>query len=329
MNKLCFGLLFLLIANDLFSNDFKNDIVYNGNIILLENPIGASQLINFTPFELRILRNMIYAKYNYRFRRSDLREYFSQFSWYKGIEDNVEKYLTNVDWKNIKMISIIENNYPKFISYNNEKMDEYYGGVRGLMILGWSTDGKLFYACTNLTRMYYRIHFGIFDIRENKVIWDETDPWGLDTINYKRDTKRIFEYVTNEYNIIFTTDYTLTTIYGYDIYSKINEQPNEPYVSEFFLEIGIKNESTAIVLRNIRPRDPYFPNSSGDYEPLSENDVGYLCIKSPFNENLIILIVIIPSYQGGDIEGSITFYEIIGIDLNELDINNGTAHNSR
>lgn len=33
--------------------------------------------------ELEILRNMIYARHGYRFRRNDLLQYFSQFSWYR------------------------------------------------------------------------------------------------------------------------------------------------------------------------------------------------------------------------------------------------------
>ena len=32
--------------------------------------------------ELEILRNMIYARHGYRFKRDDLYNYFSQFSWY-------------------------------------------------------------------------------------------------------------------------------------------------------------------------------------------------------------------------------------------------------
>lgn len=50
--------------------------------VLSDRKLQSSDLDGKTKKELEIMRNMIYAKYGYRFKRDDLFKYFSQFDWY-------------------------------------------------------------------------------------------------------------------------------------------------------------------------------------------------------------------------------------------------------
>ena len=57
--------------------------VDNGSInILSERRLVEEDLAGKTKKELEIMRNSIYARYGYKFKREDLLDYFSQYSWY-------------------------------------------------------------------------------------------------------------------------------------------------------------------------------------------------------------------------------------------------------
>ena len=79
--------------------------VFNLNI-LSERKLSDSDLEGKSKKELEIMRNGIYARHGYQFKREDLSNYFSQFSWYTPITNDmsavysdmseIEKY--NVDY---------------------------------------------------------------------------------------------------------------------------------------------------------------------------------------------------------------------------------------
>jgi hypothetical protein len=348
MKKIIFFILFILITNLLYSDNFLNDVLYNGNLAPLDNLIEPQQLINFTLYDLRILRNMIYAKYNYRFRNNDLREYFSKFTWYNGTESNVENSLTYIDHRNVRMIRIFENSYPYFISlydyrdnlfnYRHPMYFQQYHTFGGLTIMGWSADGKILYTAHNLNSLNlntenflniglgtYFNHFGIIDLKENKILWNK--PIGhLNKSNYEEIISETLE-VALEYNIIFMSNYIPIEIEGYNIYSRRNreERLNGDAPWHFF-EIGLKNrqDNSIIHLFNLYASNGYdfytyesfFPNYI--YRRISDNDLMYLCIRSPFEENIVLLVVIIEEYWGGDQDGWRSYYSIFGIDLNKI-----------
>jgi len=58
--------------------------------------------------ELRLFRNEIFARYGYKFKSTDLQEYFSKFDWYKPKYDNVDKYLASTDKEVIKYVKLLE-----------------------------------------------------------------------------------------------------------------------------------------------------------------------------------------------------------------------------
>lgn len=75
--------------------------------VLSERKLVDSDLDGKTKKDLEILRNSIYAKYGYKFKREDLLNYFSQFSWYNPItRDMAEVYnsMSDVEKYNIDFI---------------------------------------------------------------------------------------------------------------------------------------------------------------------------------------------------------------------------------
>jgi hypothetical protein len=93
---------------------FRNnlyDIIYKGNISLLEDILPPQKLKKLTPIELRVLRNTIFAKHGYDFASTDLRLHFSQFAWYAAESNNVDDKLTEIDNLNIALIQYHEINY--------------------------------------------------------------------------------------------------------------------------------------------------------------------------------------------------------------------------
>ena len=77
--------------------------------------------------QLRILRNLIFAKHGYSFRSGDLHDYFSQFSWYYGVKTNVDNELTEIDLINIQKIISYENNLEsqEIILVNNDNIFDH------------------------------------------------------------------------------------------------------------------------------------------------------------------------------------------------------------
>ncbi len=167
----------VLIANVLYANNLLSSIVYNGDLSNLKRRIQTTELANFSLHELRLFRNMIYAQYNYKFISEDLNTYYSQFEWYSGTENTIETYLTNVDYENISLIKYVEENYPCFIPYSDEKieslrplLDEAWRDTyQNIIVMGWSGDGKVLYVNNSLFHAY----FYIYDLKRNKMVWTD------------------------------------------------------------------------------------------------------------------------------------------------------------
>jgi hypothetical protein len=75
--------------------------------------ITREELERFDAFELRLFRNMIFAKYNYDFNDKYLTAYFNLYSFYKWKKDTRTKdmsgKLTEADKKNLELIKKMEN----------------------------------------------------------------------------------------------------------------------------------------------------------------------------------------------------------------------------
>jgi len=74
-----------------------------------------TDLQSMTLSELRLKRNEIFARHGYIFRSQDLKDYFSNFEWYKPAYQNVDSLLTENDKANVKLILEMETEIKKFL----------------------------------------------------------------------------------------------------------------------------------------------------------------------------------------------------------------------
>jgi len=74
------------------------------------NFLNEDELKQISKNDLKIMRNEIYARYGYEFKAgSEMDLYFKKQSWYIKQHENVGKFLTDLEKKNIKLIQNIEN----------------------------------------------------------------------------------------------------------------------------------------------------------------------------------------------------------------------------
>lgn len=71
--------------------------------------VTVSELSNYDNYELRIMRNEIFARHGYIFKKGgEMENYFKQQSWYTPKYTNVDKYLSNIEIQNIATIKNVE-----------------------------------------------------------------------------------------------------------------------------------------------------------------------------------------------------------------------------
>jgi hypothetical protein len=67
-----------------------------------------SDIKGLTSWDLKIMRNEIYARHGYIFKTDDMKNYFFQQNWYNPKYNNVEPMLTAIEKKNINFIKSYE-----------------------------------------------------------------------------------------------------------------------------------------------------------------------------------------------------------------------------
>ena len=81
-------------------DDVYNEVIVNGN---------KDYLSNFSADELAIIRNTIYAKKGYKFKRKEYQKYFGAKEWYKGTT-NKQNILNRKEQKLVDIIVKYEKN---------------------------------------------------------------------------------------------------------------------------------------------------------------------------------------------------------------------------
>lgn len=76
---------------------------------LLTRYANPDDMIGKSQAELRIMRNYIFARHNYKFKSPDLQQYFGAFSWYQPLYSDVSRSLNKVEKANISFIQSYEN----------------------------------------------------------------------------------------------------------------------------------------------------------------------------------------------------------------------------
>lgn len=72
--------------------------------IACERYLTEDDVRHLTKRELKIMRNWIYARHGYRFKTSDMREFFASQSWYVGKYDDVSGLLSTIEQSNVLFI---------------------------------------------------------------------------------------------------------------------------------------------------------------------------------------------------------------------------------
>jgi len=70
--------------------------------------LSNADLENRDPWELRIMRNEIFARHGYIFKLPELRDYFMRQSWYVPRSEDVTNSLSPVEKENIELIKRYE-----------------------------------------------------------------------------------------------------------------------------------------------------------------------------------------------------------------------------
>lgn len=70
--------------------------------------LSSDDVNNLSAWELKIMRNEIFARYGYIFKKEELRNYFMYEKWYTPRYDNVDNMLTDLEKKNIELIKRYE-----------------------------------------------------------------------------------------------------------------------------------------------------------------------------------------------------------------------------
>lgn len=77
--------------------------------------LNENELLDFTAWELKIMRNEIFARHGYVFQTEVMYNYFNAQPWYGKVEklnnnNNVINYLSYIEQENVKLIKKIEKN---------------------------------------------------------------------------------------------------------------------------------------------------------------------------------------------------------------------------
>ena len=70
--------------------------------------LRSSDFARLTDWDMKIMRNEIYARHGYIFKTQDMIDYFSQQDWYYPRYNNVNSMLTSIEKRNINIIKLYE-----------------------------------------------------------------------------------------------------------------------------------------------------------------------------------------------------------------------------
>ena len=161
--------------NELIPTKAKKIIL--GNIDLLSETISDFDLAILSNSDLRILRNMIYAKYGNIFSSSDLTNYYSNFAWYKPSKKVKDSDLTEEELKLIERIKFFETRDENKKNVNLKNMEGIWQDYF-IMAAGWS-NRFVFYSDNKLDFLYSQMRYiplakemiGTYEIKGNVLIF--------------------------------------------------------------------------------------------------------------------------------------------------------------
>jgi hypothetical protein len=73
--------------------------------IASERILSENDIANIDKYELKLMKNEIFARYGYIFKTPEMKAYFESQNWYKPKYDDVTSYLTEIEKSNIALIN--------------------------------------------------------------------------------------------------------------------------------------------------------------------------------------------------------------------------------
>ncbi len=141
-------LLFLLLQNAILSKEDKFEMIINK--ILKNQTLEEDDFKNYQSLEdLRIIRNIFFAKHGFIFRTKYLKTFFVKYNWYKPQRENVDSLLLPDDKDNLELVQFFqyELNMKKIINHQDNKnenlsdAEKHFIGIwqiSPVMTAGWS-----------------------------------------------------------------------------------------------------------------------------------------------------------------------------------------------
>lgn len=106
----------------LAQNEDKDQYIALGNAEFDKNPsidtLKTADVENLTQPQIRVIRNLIFARHGYSFKGKDLRLMFEAYDWYTPVSNDVKAQLTELEKANIALL----NRYEK---YADKHYDEF------------------------------------------------------------------------------------------------------------------------------------------------------------------------------------------------------------
>jgi hypothetical protein len=96
---------------------------------LLDKQLTVDELKDFSRRDLRLLRNLVYARRGRPFRSQLIREYFTVVEWYKADPTYTDARLTALDKRNINLIRSVEDQLGgPLTDFEHKKEDGWFSG---------------------------------------------------------------------------------------------------------------------------------------------------------------------------------------------------------
>jgi hypothetical protein len=95
---------------------------------MLDALLTVEQLGNYSRRDLRLLRNMVYARRGRTFKSPALQEYFDRMAWYAPDQAYSDARLTDLDRRNVKIIASVEQELGGALT-DREMDQEWFGGA--------------------------------------------------------------------------------------------------------------------------------------------------------------------------------------------------------
>lgn len=108
------GTVDTLGANPYYRSASDQILKLNASAVLLKE----ADLKNLRKLDLQIIKNTIFARHGYAFKKQTFRNFFDPVEWYVPVKNNVDDDLTAIENKNIKLLDrftkYAEDNYDSF-----------------------------------------------------------------------------------------------------------------------------------------------------------------------------------------------------------------------